>query len=149
MRAARIPHPAATLEALWQGKTWAYALGHEHRRECSDALSFQGDRPYAHALALSFLNQTAAANADWSVRAIAGRGLSMDMMPVEAINPRAAIAAMPPLVKGYLRVGALVSSEAVVDPAFRTTDVLVMLPVKQINGRYINHYGADASRFAA
>ena len=101
------------------------------------------------ALALSFLNQTAAANADWSVRAIAGRGLSMDMMPVEAINPRAAIAAMPPLVKGYLRVGALVSSEAVVDPAFRTTDVLVMLPVKQINGRYINHYGADASRFAA
>ena len=56
---------------------------------------------------------------------------------------------MPPLVKGYLRVGALVSDEAVVDAAFGTTDVLVILPVKQINGRYINHYGADASRFAA
>ena len=70
-------------------------------------------------------------------------------MPVEAINPRAALAAMPPLVKGYLRVGALVSDEAVVDTAFGTTDVLVILPVKQINGRYINHYGADASRFAA
>jgi len=136
-----------TLEALWQGN-WAYALGH-HIDVMFGCASFPGDRPYAHALALSFLNQTAAANADWSVRAIAGRGLSMDMMPVEAINPRAAIAAMPPLVKGYLRVGALVSSEAVVDPAFRTTDVLVMLPVKQINGRYINHYGADASRFAA
>jgi len=136
-----------TLEALWQGN-WAYALGHDIDVMFGCA-SFPGDRPYAHALALSFLNQTAAANADWSVRAIAGRGLSMDMMPVEAINPRAAIAAMPPLVKGYLRVGALVSSEAVVDPAFRTTDVLVMLPVKQINGRYINHYGADASRFAA
>ena len=73
----------------------------------------------------------------------------MDMMPVEAINPRGAIAAMPPLVKGYLRVGALVSGEAVVDVAFRTTDILVMLPIRQINGRYINHYGADASRFAA
>ncbi|MEP3437949.1 MAG: GNAT family N-acetyltransferase [Hoeflea sp.] len=136
-----------TLEALWQGN-WAYALGHgvDVMFGCA---SFPGDKPYAHALALSFLNQTAAGNADWSVRAIAGRGLSMDMMPVEAINPRAAIAAMPPLVKGYLRVGALVSGEAVVDVAFRTTDILVMLPIRQINGRYINHYGADASRFAA
>ncbi|MDP3527312.1 MAG: GNAT family N-acetyltransferase [Hoeflea sp.] len=136
-----------TLEALWQGN-WAYALSHDVDVMFGCA-SFPGDRPYAHALALSFLNQTAAADAAWSVRAISGRGLSMDMMPVEAINPRAAIAAMPPLVKGYLRVGALVSGEAVVDVAFRTTDVLVMLPVKQINGRYINHYGADASRFAA
>lgn len=136
-----------TLEALWQGN-WAYALSHgiDVMFGCA---SFPGDKPYAHALALSFLNQTASANADWKVSAIAGRGLSIDMMPVEAINPRAALAAMPPLVKGYLRVGALVSEEAVVDAAFGTTDVLVILPVKQINGRYINHYGADASRFAA
>jgi L-ornithine Nalpha-acyltransferase len=136
-----------TLEALWQGN-WAYALSHgiDVMFGCA---SFPGDRPYAHALALSVLNQTASANADWKVSAIAGRGLSTDMMPVEAINPRAALSAMPPLVKGYLRVGALVSEEAVVDAAFGTTDVLVILPVKQINGRYINHYGADASRFAA
>ncbi|OCW57256.1 GNAT family N-acetyltransferase [Hoeflea olei] len=136
-----------TLEALWQGN-WAYALAHgiDVMFGCA---SFPGDQPYAHALALSFLNHAAAAKAEWGVEAIAGRGVSTDMMPVEAINPRAAIAAMPPLIKGYLRVGALVSGEAVVDPEFRTTDVLVVLPVKQINGRYINHYGADASRFAA
>ena len=50
-----------TLEALWQGN-WAYALGSpDIRRECFRMrLRFQGDRPYAHALALSFLNQTAA-----------------------------------------------------------------------------------------
>lgn len=136
-----------TLEALWQGN-WAYALAHgiDVMFGCA---SFPGDRPHAHALALSFLNHSCAADADWKVSAIAGRGLSTDMMPAEAINPRAALTAMPPLIKGYLRIGALVSHEAVVDSAFGTTDVLVILPVKQINGRYINHYGADASRFAA
>ena len=136
-----------TLEALWQGN-WAYALTHgiDVMFGCA---SFPGDKPQAHALALSFLNQAAAANDAWNVRAIAGRGVSMDMMPAEAITPRAALAAMPPLVKGYLRLGALVSDEAVMDPAFRTTDVMIILPVKQISGRYINHYGADASRFTA
>lgn len=136
-----------TLEALWQGN-WAYAL-HHGVDVLFGCASFPGDKPHAHALALSFLNQVAAAGEQWDVRAIPGRGLSMDMMPVEAITPRAALCAMPPLVKGYLRLGALVSREAVVDPAFRTTDVLVVLPVKQINDRYISHYGADASRFVA
>lgn len=136
-----------TLEALWQGN-WAYAL--EHRIDVMfGCASFVGDKPHAHALALSFLNETIAARDEWDVRAIAGRGLSMDMMPIEAITPRAALSAMPPLVKGYLRLGALVSREAVVDRAFRTTDVLIVLPVKQISGRYISHYGADASRFVA
>jgi putative hemolysin len=136
-----------TLEALWQGN-WAYALEHgiDVMFGCA---SFPGDRPHAHALALSFLNHTCAADdgleserdcRPWPVNGHdAGRG----------DQPRAALTAMPPLIKGYLRIGALVSREAVVDSAFGTTDVLVILPVKQINGRYINHYGADASRFAA
>ncbi|WP_412050934.1 GNAT family N-acetyltransferase [Hoeflea sp. Naph1] len=136
-----------TLEALWQGN-WAYALGHGIDAMFGCA-SFPGDKPHAHALALSFLNQAAATGDNWAVNAIPGRGVSLDMMPAEAITPRAALGAMPPLVKGYLRLGALVSNEAVIDREFRTTDILVILPVKQIRGRYINHYGADASRFAA
>lgn len=136
-----------TIELLWQGN-WAYCLanGIDAMFGCA---SFPGDKPYAHALALSFINQVAAADQDWSVRAVAGRGLDMDMMPSEAIQARAALAMMPPLVKGYLRVGAMTSTEAVVDPAFRTTDILVILPVKRIAERYVNHYGADAGRFAA
>lgn len=136
-----------TIELLWQGN-WAYCLanGIDAMFGCA---SFPGDKPYAHALALSFINQVAAADQDWSVRAVAGRGLEMDMMPSEAIQARAALAMMPPLVKGYLRVGAMTSTEAVVDPAFRTTDILVILPVKRIAERYVNHYGADAGRFAA
>ena len=36
---------------------------------------------------------------------------------------------MPPLIKGYLRLGAMVGNGAVVDQAFNTTDVLIILPI--------------------
>ncbi len=55
---------------------------------------------------------------------------------------------MPPLIKGYMRLGAMVGDGAVVDHAFRTTDVLIVLPISNISGRYLNYYGADAGRFA-
>lgn len=136
-----------TIELLWQGN-WAYALarGIQVMFGCA---SFPGARAYAHALPFSFLNSASAAKDEWAVKAVPGRGVSMDMMPAEAIQPRAALAAMPPLVKGYLRLGAMTSTEAVVDHEFGTTDILIILPVGQISERYVNHYGSDAGRFAA
>ena len=60
-----------------------------------------------------------------------------------------ALAALPPLVKGYLRLGCRIGEGAVVDRQFGTTDVLIVLPVSLIDRRYISYYGADASRYAA
>jgi putative hemolysin len=74
--------------------------------------------------------------------------VSMDIVPVEAVGARQALAAMPPLVKGYLRLGAKFSGSAVIDPLFCTTDVLVVLRAEDIPVRYLNHYGAEADRFA-
>ena len=136
-----------TIELLWQGN-WAYALKHDVQAMFGCA-SFHGHRPHAHAVALSFLASMWAARDDWRVDAIEGRGVSMDMMPIEAIQARAALSAMPPLIKGYLRLGAMTSTEAVVDPDFGTTDILIILPVGQISERYVNHYGSDAGRFSA
>ncbi|MBW8285172.1 MAG: ornithine--acyl-ACP N-acyltransferase OlsB, partial [Rhizobium sp.] len=67
----------------------------------------------------------------------------------EAINPRKALASMPPLIKGYLRLGAMIGEGAVVDHAFNTTDALIVLPISSISDRYRNYYGADAGRFAS
>lgn len=49
---------------------------------------------------------------------------------------------MPPLIKGYLRLGAMVGDGAVVDHAFNTLDVLVLLPVERIEPRYFSRFGA-------
>ncbi|MDR6103981.1 putative hemolysin [Agrobacterium larrymoorei] len=134
-----------TLELLWQGN-WAYAVRHRMDAMIGCA-SFPGIQPEAHALALSFLHHSCGSKAEWRTEALPELYREMDMMPLEAINPRRALNAMPPLIKGYMRLGAMFGAGAVVDHAFNTTDVLVILPVSSIAGRYINYYGGDAERF--
>ena len=73
----------------------------------------------------------------------------MNRMPKDAIDMRAALRDLPPLIKGYLRLGAKIGEHAIVDDQFGTTDVLILLRRSMINHRYINHYGKDASRYAA
>ena len=135
------------VELLWQGN-WAYALKHGMGAMFGCA-SFPGIRPESHALALSFLHQNVLAKDEWAVEALPHLGCNMDLMPSEAVNPKKALMALPPLIKGYMRLGAMVGSGAVVDHAFNTTDVLIVLPIASISDRYLNYYGADAGRFAS
>ncbi|MDM9626165.1 GNAT family N-acetyltransferase [Rhizobium sp. S152] len=135
------------VELLWQGN-WAYALKHGMSAMFGCA-SFPGIHPESHALALSFLHHNVAAKDDWAVDALPHLAHDMDMMPVEAINPKRALMTLPPLIKGYLRLGAMVGTSAVVDKAFNTTDVLIVLPISSISDRYLNYYGADAGRFSS
>ena len=65
----------------------------------------------------------------------------MNMMPRDAVDVRAALKALPPLIKGYLRVGAYVGDGAVIDHQFGTTDVFVIMPVEAIKARYIAGWG--------
>jgi putative hemolysin len=48
--------------------------------------------------------------------------------------------AVPPLIKGYLRLGAYVCGEPAWDPDFNTADLLMLLPVSRIAARYANHF---------
>ena len=136
-----------TVELLWQG-CWAYALRHQIDVMFGCA-SFPGIQPEVHALALSFLHNSVRAKGEWEVAARPELYREMDLMPSEAINAKQALMAMPPLIKGYLRLGAMIGSGAVVDQAFNTTDVLIVLPISSISGRYVSYYGADAGRFAS
>jgi L-ornithine Nalpha-acyltransferase len=136
-----------TVELLWQGN-WAYALKHNMGAMFGCA-SFSGILPEQHAVALSFLYHNVRGRDEWAVEALPSLARTMDLMPTEAINARKALMTLPPLIKGYLRLGAMVSGSAVVDEAFNTTDVLIMLPIASISDRYVNYYGADAGRFAS
>ncbi|MCP1198911.1 GNAT family N-acetyltransferase [Notoacmeibacter sp. MSK16QG-6] len=126
------------IDLLWQG-IWSYCLTHRIDTMVGCA-SFAGTVPAAHAEALSFLAHHAPTDRAFACSAQDGRGVPTDMMPVEAILTKRALGALPPLIKGYLRIGATFSHEAVIDEDFGTVDVLTILPVERIAGRYLNHF---------
>jgi L-ornithine Nalpha-acyltransferase len=134
-------------ELMWAG-IWSYAVetGADVLVGCA---SLPGTIPAAHAQALSYMHHHHRAGGQWRAKALPERRSSMDLMPLEAINLKAALNAMPPLLKAYLRVGAMIGDGCVVDYDFGTTDVFVVLPIERIAARYIRHYGASAERFAA
>lgn len=136
-----------TIEVLWQG-IWAY-INHYSVGVMTGCASFHGTDPFAHAEALSYLAHHCRTEGPWAVRAVAERYVAMDMMPPEAVNARSAIAALPPLIKGYLRLGAKIGDGCVVDRDFCTTDVFIVLPVAALSTRYVNYYASEAERFAA
>jgi L-ornithine Nalpha-acyltransferase len=129
-----------TLELLWQG-VWSYVREHGVDVMIGCA-SFEGIDPTKHAEALSFLYHTALAPEEWRVTAHHHLRVDMNMMPRERINARRALKALPPLIKGYLRVGAYVGDGAVIDHQFGTTDVFIIMPVEAIKSRYFAHFGA-------
>ncbi|SNB54608.1 ornithine-acyl[acyl carrier protein] N-acyltransferase [Arboricoccus pini] len=56
---------------------------------------------------------------------------------------------LPPLLRGYLRVGAMIGEGAVLDQQFNTIDVCVILPTQQIDERYLRHYQPSLTATAA
>ena len=132
-----------TLDLLWRG-LWAYVRRHDIDAMIGCA-SFPGTNPLAHARALSFLARHASAEAPWQVSALAARHVPMSNLGDAAIDARRALASLPPLIKGYLRAGARFGDGAVVDRQFGTTDVFVVMPVADIEERYVAHFGAGES----
>jgi putative hemolysin len=136
-----------TVELLWAG-IWSYVQHHRIDAMLGCA-SLEGTDPERLALPLSFLHHHARAPEGWGARALPERYVAMDRLSREVVDPKAALQSLPPLIKGYLRVGATFGDGAVVDHQFGTTDVFVVLPVSAIAARYRDHFGAAADRKAA
>lgn len=61
-------------------------------------------------------------------------------LPLFNAFARAEPAAMPPLLKGYLRAGAMIGGEPCWDPDFRGVDFFVCLNAVQVAPRYRRHF---------
>lgn len=137
------------IELLWRG-LWIYAKNHEIDVLVGCA-SLPGTNPLALALPLSFLHHRASAGPEWQVHPRDGRGVRMAILEQAAVDVAKGIATLPPLIKAYLRVGAKFGDGAVVDKEFGTIDVFTIMPVAEIEARYIAHFGTpgEAKEYAA
>lgn len=73
--------------------------------------------------------------------ALAARRVAHEPFAQEGFDARAAFRALPPLIKGYLRLGAMVGEGAVLDEVFNTIDVCIVLPTERIAANYRRHFG--------
>ena len=127
------------VELLWQG-IWNFVR--QHRLDIMlGCASFEGIDQKVHASTLNFLARNYAAPSEWNVRALPERYVEMKTDVENASDTKAALRALPPLIKGYLRLGCYIGEGAVIDRQFNTIDVLIILPVSQIDPRYFTHFG--------
>lgn len=130
-----------TVELLWHGIMHYVAL---HKLDVMfGCASFESTDPAALKVPLAYLYHEHLTPEKWYVAAQADRHVPMNALPKEEVELRAALRAMPPMIKGYIRAGCFIGDGAVVDEQFGTTDVLILFPVSEINERYSSKFKKD------
>lgn len=127
-----------TLQLLWRGIA-AYVFRHRIDLMFGCA-SLPGTDLDALAPQLSYLFHHHLAPAAIRPRALPHRYMPMARMDPTALDPRAVLNELPPLVKGYLRLGGFIGDGAVLDHQFNTTDVCVVVKTDLVTDKYFRHY---------
>jgi len=126
------------MQLLWSGIA-AYVFHHGIALMFGCA-SLPGTDPGALALPLSYLYYYHLAPPALRPRALKERYVDMRRIAMSAIDPGRALNALPPLIKGYLRLGGFTGDGAVIDEQFNTTDVCILVKTDLITEKYSRHY---------
>jgi L-ornithine Nalpha-acyltransferase len=128
----------SAMQLLWSGIA-AYVFYYEITLMFGCA-SLPGTDPDALAMPLAYLHHHHLAPPPLRPRALPERYVDMRRLPPNSIDPARALAALPPLIKGYLRLGGFVGDGAVIDAQFNTTDVCILVKTDLVTEKYSRHY---------
>ena len=126
------------MQLLWSGIA-AYVFHYDISLMFGCA-SLPGTDPDVLAMPLSYLHRYHLAPPGLRARALPHRYVEMSRLPDFAIDPVRALAGLPPLIKGYLRLGGFVGDGAVIDREFNTTDVCIVVKTDLVSEKYSRHY---------
>lgn len=128
----------AVMQLLWSGIA---AYVHLHKIDVMfGCASLPGTDLDAIAVDLTYLHHNHLAPPELRLRALQDRYVDMRRTDPALIDPRRALNGLPPLIKGYLRLGGFIGDGAVIDNAFNTTDVAVVVKSDLITAKYHRHY---------
>jgi putative hemolysin len=128
----------SVLQLLWKGIS-DYLIANDITLMFGCA-SFPGTRLDEMTHALSMLHHNHLASDAWRPIARANRYVPMNLLTPDRIDTRRALREIPPLIKGYLRIGGVIGDGAVIDPEFNTVDVCLLVESHLVPGRYVRHY---------
>ena len=130
------------MQLLWHGiAAYVFHYGIDLMFGCA---SLPGTTPETLRLPLSYLHHYYLAPPGLRARALPERYVAMDRASFGDVDVTAARQALPPLIKGYLRLGGFVGDGAVVDPQFGTTDVCIVVKTDWVTEKYYRHYAREA-----
>ncbi|GBD57941.1 ornithine-acyl ACP N-acyltransferase [Gluconobacter wancherniae NBRC 103581] len=128
----------SAMQLLWRGIASYIFL---HRIDVLfGCASLAGTNPDALADELTYLHHNHLAPPALRIRALPDRYVEMQRTDPHALDFRACVNKLPPLIKGYLRLGGYVGDGAVVDEQFNTTDVAVLVKSELLADKYYRHY---------
>ena len=132
----------AAMQLLWRGIA-AYVF--RHRIDIMfGCASLSGIDPDVLATELTYLHRHHLAPPAIRPRALPGLYVDMCRRDPVGLDPRRVLASLPPLIKGYLRLGGFVGDGAVIDRQFNTIDVAIVVKTDLITDKYTRHYQRDA-----
>jgi putative hemolysin len=137
----------AVMQLLWAGL--ARYIDDFDIRLMFGCASLPGTDPAEMGAALSYLHHFHLAPETLRPRALDTRYVKMGVLEPAEVDRPAALSALPPLMKGYLRVGGFVGDGAVVDHQFNTTDVCIIVKTDSISAKYRRHYMSSPKPLAA
>ncbi len=128
----------STMQLLWQAI--AEYVFHYDITLMFGCASLPGPKPDDFALSLSYLYHRHLAPVELRPTALPQHYVDMRLIGADAIDRKRARAELPPLIKGYLRLGAYVGDGAVIDAQFNTTDVCIVVKTDRVTEKYSRHY---------
>ena len=128
----------SAMQLLWSGIA-AYVFHYDVVLMFGCA-SLPGTDADALSVPLSYLHRYHLAPPALRPRALADRYVEMCRHRPFAIDASRGMAALPPLIKGYLRLGGFVGDGAVVDEQFNTIDVCIVVKTDLVTEKYSRHY---------
>jgi putative hemolysin len=123
---------------LWQGI--ASYIRHHQIGVLFGCANFPGIDPEPFAQALSFLHHFCMMEEQYRPMARSFSSIPMNRMNKEDVHVRTAFRQLPPLIRGYLRLGGFLGEGAFIDRAFHSLDVCIVVETKKLATRYSNHY---------
>ncbi|GBQ25691.1 GNAT family N-acetyltransferase [Gluconacetobacter sacchari] len=128
----------AAMQLLWRGIASYIFL---HRVDVLfGCASLPGTDPVPLTDELTYLYHNHLAPPALRLRALPHRRIEMLRGDPNLLDHRRCLARLPPLIKGYLRLGGYIGDGAVIDEQFNTTDVAVIVKSELLADKYYRHY---------